>query len=122
MDIEKVFEWLGKLNGLPGCTLITLFCCGVCAGLYKWHKFPSDGIWLCSILLGAVGNSMIADPLSDSLSLRVWLAKNVVVGGICGGIAYVIHIAALKRLLAKLGVNGGNTEFLEKDPSEKPKE
>lgn len=118
MEIEKVFEWLGKLNGLPGYALVTVLCVVVCAALAKWHKFPNDGIWLCSLLLGGATNAMIADPVSDALPFRLWLFKNVIVGIICGGAAYVVYAAAIKKMLAKVGVSS-DTAFTNK-PSTPP--
>jgi hypothetical protein len=115
MNIESIFEWLGKLNGLPGYALVTVLCVVICAALAKWHRFPNDGIWLCSIVIGGAANAMIADPLSDNLPFRLWLWKNVFVGLICGGVAFLIYAAALKRFLAKVGVNG-DTAFIAKDP------
>ncbi len=111
MELESVFEWLGKLNGLPGYALVFCFCVGACFVLTKWKRFPNDGIWLVATLLGCALNAMIADPGADGFSFRIWLVKNVLVGGICGVSASLVYAVAVKRLLAKFGVNPEQTDL-----------
>ena len=109
--MEDIFTHLGKLYGLPGYALITVLCVVITVCLERWKRFPNDGILLCIVLLGAVMNSVIADPISDALPFRIWLFKNAIVGAICGFAAWFSRRKLLKRFL-----NGteGNTDIIKK--------
>ena len=110
--MDEVFTQLGKLYGLPGYALVTVFCIVIAVCLKRWKKFPNDGVLLAVVLTGAVFNSVIADPVSDSLTFRVWLVKNVVFGAICGFAGFVVHGRLPNKLL---GING-DTTFTKKVP------
>lgn len=97
MTLESIVEWLGKLGGMPGYMLVFLLCIGFTKGLRSLPKFPNGGVWLSILLFGSVLNSVIADPMADSLTLRVWLVKNATVGGIVGCAALVAYNLILKR-------------------------
>lgn len=107
--IETVTTSLGKLYGLPGYGLVALFCvmAGFCLRAIK--RFPNEGIPLALVLLGMVLNSVIADPASDNLPFRIWLVKNVLVGGICGYVAFLgMKFVARKLKLAGADVDAGD--------------
>lgn len=101
-EIERVSEWLSKLYGLPGYACVLVFCVILGYILKSSKRFPNDGIPLVLFLAGMIFNSLIADPLADSLSLRVWLVKNAVIGGIIGGMAWVAHYQWIKRFKSRM--------------------
>ncbi len=103
MNIDEIISQLGKLGGAPAYTLVFLLCIITCVTLTKFKRFPNDGIWLASVLLGGFVNVLIADPMSDTLTFRVWMVKNAVLGLIFGGAGAFTHAVLLKKLLAKFG-------------------
>lgn len=105
-SLEEMLRWvtdtLGKLYGLPGYVLVFLLCLVAGFVLKRSRWFPNDGIPLTVICLGGLVNSLIADPKADTLPLRIWVVKNVVVGLIIGFAAWQAHaqrrkIPGLKR-------------------------
>lgn len=93
---------LSKLWGLPYLTTVAILCFVV--GLFlRHHKtFPNAAVPLVVIVCGAVFAPLLADPRADTLPLRIWVAKNVVVGIIIGIVTWVSHRYALKPLARKV--------------------
>lgn len=117
IDLDAISSWLGKLGGLPGITLVFLFCIAAIKGLRSIERIPNDGIWLASMLLGCVLYGLIADPMTDTLTFRVWLTKNAVVGGIAGFAAAIAYNTMLKKWVKWFdGQKEKNTDFLGRPP------
>lgn len=117
MNLEDISTWLGKLGGAPGYLLVFLFCIAAIKALRTLPRFPNDGAWLASLLLGAVLNSVIADPMADGFSLRVWLLKNALFGGIIGFVAVIAYNKVLKKYITFFdGQVEGDTDMIGRSP------
>lgn len=121
MTLESIVEFLGKLGGLPGFALVFLFCIGAIKALRSAPRFPNDAIWMAAMLMGMVLNGLIADPYADGFSLRVWLMKNALFGGVIGFIAVIAYNKVLKRYIKFFdGQREGDTDIMGRPPEEPP--
>jgi len=100
--LTEISDLLAKLYGVPGYVLVFLSCIAVGYILRIWRWFPNRAIPVVAILWGPLFNMLIADPLADRFSIRVWLVKNFLVGLLIGGGAFVFHNRVLKKLEDKL--------------------
>ena len=89
--LTQLVEVLAKLNGLPGFALVFLLCLGFGFLLKTISRFPNEAIPLAVVLMGAIFNTLLADPKADTLPFRLWLFKNVVVGALVGLAAWGVH-------------------------------
>lgn len=111
-SINTTSEWLSKLYGLPGYVLVFLICLGI-GYMLKQSRFPNDGIPVAVFLCGISLNMLIADPMADNFTIRVWLVKNGVIGGIIGTVAWLAHYKVFKRFKSYMG----DTEMFSKSKS-----
>lgn len=102
---EQLDSWLGTLNGmlsqlwgLPYLTVVFILCFsfGLVLKYSKW--FPDEAIPFAVIVLGGVFAPLLADPRADTLPLRIWVAKNIVVGMIVGMGTWAAHKFLVKPL------------------------
>ena len=100
--LTQATELLSKLYGLPGGLLVLLSCLVVGYFLRIWKAFPNSAIPVVVVLWGPVFNMLIADPLADKLTIRIWLVKNFLVGVVIGGLAWLVHNKLLSRIEDKI--------------------
>ena len=97
--LESAQAWLSKLYGLPGGMLVLISCIafGYLLKFVPKQWFPNQGIPLAVILWGCTFNMLIADPRADSLPIRIWVVKNLLIGLIIGVAAWMVHNKIIKR-------------------------
>lgn len=115
--LETAVDLLNRLYGLPMGLLIIASCIVFGYVLKSIRSFPNDGIPVAVILWGIAFSLLTADPCSDDLPLRIWLAKYFCIGAILGFVAWMLHRLILSRIenwlvgksptIAKI-LNGGN--------------
>ena len=96
--LDKAVATLNKLEGLPAVALVMGSCIVLGYVLRFIKRFPNDGIPVAVILWGAVAMSLVADARTSSMTLRVWIARNVFVGMILGLLAWLLHKTLISRL------------------------
>lgn len=97
-----VTDTLGKLYGLPGAVLCLIASIGLGWVLKGFKRFPNDAIPAVVVLSACVLNMVLADPRSDTLPLRLWVAKNFTVGLIIGVVAWQLHHRWLRKIEDKI--------------------
>lgn len=107
--INQIDLWIGTLNGLlsklwglPYLSTVFILCFVVGLFLRNSQRFPNDAIPFVVIVCGGVFAPLLADPRADTLPLRIWVAKNVVLGVIIGIVTWVSHRYALKPIARKV--------------------
>lgn len=107
--VNQIDLWLGTLNGLlsklwglPYLSTVFVLCFVVGVFLRNNRHFPNDAIPFIVIVCGGVFAPLLADPRADALPLRIWVAKNIVLGVIIGIVTWVSHKYALKPIARKI--------------------
>ena len=108
--MKDISEFLSSLWGLPGAVLTTLLCVAVGYALKRFKRYPNDAIPLTIMLLGAGINTLLADPMTPPLTMRLWLGKNMVIGFIAGAGAWLTHKMILKKIESMFGKANGDTD------------
>lgn len=114
--LESAQSILSKLYGLPGGVLVLLSCIAVGYVLRLWKWFPDKAIPVVAIIWGPIFNTLLADPKSDDLPLRVWICKNVLVGLLIGVIAWVVHNKVIARFEDKIPFLGKQLAKMDEQP------
>jgi hypothetical protein len=97
--LKDILELLHSLYGLPGYVLVFVSCIGF-GYLAKAAKFvPNDKIPLLIFLWGTIWNLLLADTREPGSSLRLWIARNLIIGFIIAGLAWLTHNRWLKLWL-----------------------
>ena len=96
--IKDAEDFVGSIYDLPGYMLVGLSCLifGYCLRFVK--KFPNDGIPLACMLWGMVFNPLLASERPTTMPLRLWLARNILVGLVIGAGAWLTHKYLLSRI------------------------
>lgn len=95
--LKEIFDLLHTLYGLPGYVLVYLSCIAF-GYLAKAVKFvPNDKIPLLIFLWGTVWNLLLADAKAPDASLRLWVARNLMIGFLIAGVAWWTHARYLKK-------------------------
>lgn len=122
--LNSILQLLDKVQGMSAVALVCFSCIVVGYVLRFFKSFPNDGIPVTVILWGAVAMLVIADPHPSAVSLRIWTARNFMVGIIIGFIAWMLHKIVLSKIedfIAKRFVGSSDTAFFNKrDPTDKP--
>lgn len=115
--IDSAVQVLQKLSGLPAIALVALLCLAAGYVLRFWKAFPNNAIPLVVTILGAT-YALIADDRNDT-PLRIWMARNVIVGLIVGFATWAFHKMILSRIETKFPVIGPMLAALD-EPEVKP--
>ena len=114
IDLDKIFEFLNSLGGMPKCGLVFVFCLALGFALKKCPWVPNSAIPSCVILAGALLLPMLSDwQMSTLHSVRVFILTQALIGFIDGTLAWVTHRLVIKPLLAKFGAKDAD---LDSDP------
>lgn len=107
--INQVDSWLASLNsllaklwGLPYLSMVFILCFFVGLFLRYNKRFPNDAVPFIVIICGGVFAPLLADPRADTLPLRIWVAKNIVLGVVIGIVTWITHRYALKPIARKV--------------------
>ena len=100
MDAQTILDLLHTLWGLPGYALVYLSCI-VFGYMAKASRLvpDNDKIPLLIFLWGTVWNLLLADTRAPGASLRLWIARNLILGFIIAGLAWATHYQWLKGWL-----------------------
>lgn len=122
-QIDQAIGWLNQLYGLPAAALVLISCLAVGYVLRFIKAFPNNGIPVAVVLWGAIAMTLVADSRATSMSLRVWIVRNVLVGLAIGFISWLIHNLLLSKvedwLASKFPDKVADTTFFSK-PSPPP--
>lgn len=117
-QIDQAIGWLNQLYGLPAAALVLISCLAVGYVLRFIKRFPNDGIPVAVVLWGAVAMTLVADSRATSMSLRVWIVRNVLVGLAIGFISWLVHNLLLSKvedwLASKFPEKAQDTTFFAK--------
>ena len=100
--LEEAGNLLGRLYGAPGYVLVALTCLGVGYFLKVLRTFPNSAIPWVVVTWGCAFNMLIADPLADGFTIRIWLVKNFLVGTSIGIGVWVLHNQIIARFEDKI--------------------
>lgn len=97
--LKELLELLHTLYGLPGYALVFLTCVvfGYLVKAGRW--LPNHQIPLLIFLWGTIWNLLLADTREPGSSLRLWLARNLILGFLIAGLAWLAHNRWLKGWL-----------------------
>lgn len=104
--LDYAISLLNAISSLPGHVLVGLTCLIVGYALRFIRRFPNDGIPLVSILWGMVINPLLADVRESGTPLRLWLARNIMVGLVIGAVTWALHRYILKKIEEKIPILG----------------
>jgi hypothetical protein len=107
--IDQIVELLQRLYSAPAILLVLFTCWVLGYALRCIRKFPNDGIPIAVILWGGVLAPFIADT-NSTLPLRVWILRNILVGLVCGFVAWLVHNKVLSKVEERLGLFGGKND------------
>jgi hypothetical protein len=96
--LDSAIAALNKLEGLPAAALVMGSCIVLGYVLRFIKAFPNDGIPVAVILWGSVAMSLVADARASSMTLRMWIVRNVLVGSVIGLLAWLLHKTLISRL------------------------
>lgn len=124
--LNDVLSLLDKVQGLSAVALVCFSCVVVGYVLRFIKQFPNDGIPVAVVLWGMVAMLVIADPHPAAMPMRIWTARNLMVGAIVGFIAWMLHKIVLSKIedyITKRFPGSDNTTFFNKpDPAVKPED
>ncbi len=125
MNLDTLDQWLeqlvalfDKLYHLPAYALIFVFCIALGYGLRALPKVPNAVIPWVVVLIAPLANLCTAEFFEDQTPLRIWFAKQTVIGLIVGVAAWGFHNKILSRLEEKLGLFGKAPELTDKTITE----
>lgn len=100
MSIEAIQQWLDKLQGLPAVTLVFFSCIvtGYVWRLIPWKWFNNDVTPIAVINWGVIAMCVIAETRQDGQPVRIWIIRNMMIGGIVGLAAWMTHALVIKRI------------------------
>ena len=114
IDLDKIFNFLNSLGGMPKDGLVFFCCLALGFGLKRCPWVHNSSIPSLVMLAGALLLPMLSDWNQSPLhSVRVFILTQAIVGFITGVVAWLVHRVILKPLLAKFGVK---PEDLDSDP------
>jgi hypothetical protein len=114
IDLEKVFQFLNSLGGMPKVGLVFIFCVALSVALRRSPWVHNTSIPSFVVLAGTTLLPLLSDwPSSPLLSVRVFIMTQVAIGFITATLALLAHKLVLKPLLLKLGVKPNG---LDSDP------
>jgi len=114
--LEQTSTILGKLYGVPGYVLVAITCIGVGYFLRGLKSFPNNAIPWVVVTWGCAFNMLIADPLADGFTIRIWLVKNFLVGTGIGIGAWLFHNHILSRIEDKIPFIRNITKLPKENP------
>lgn len=95
-------DFIGGLYGLGGAALTGLSAIVVGYVFRGIKSFPNSAIPVLIIVWSGAVSPLLADPYAPPQNLRLWLAKNIVIGILVGFIAWRLHKTLLKNLEDKI--------------------
>jgi hypothetical protein len=98
-SLQSIFDLLHALWGLPGYALVYLSCIAFGYLCKAGNLVPNDKIPLFLFLWGTIWNLLLADTRSPGSSLRLWVARNLIIGFIIAALAWLTHNRWLKLWL-----------------------
>jgi hypothetical protein len=104
--LDQALGILDSLSGLPGHILVGISCIVVGYALRFFKRFPNDAIPLVCILWGMVFNPLLAPDRALGTSLRLWAARNAIIGLIVGALAWALHRYVIKKFEDRLPIVG----------------
>jgi hypothetical protein len=114
IDLQKIFDFLNSLGGMPKCGLVFIFCISLGFALKKSPWVHNSSIPSLVTLAGALLLPMLSDWQQSSLhSVRVFILTQALIGFITGCAAVLAYRIAIKPLLLKFGAK---PEDLDTDP------
>lgn len=114
IDLDKIFEFLNSLGGMPKDGLVFVFCLALGFILKKCPWVHNSSIPSLVTLAGALLLPMLSDWQSSALhSVRVFILTQALIGFITGVIAVVAYRVVIKPILLKFGAK---PEDLDSDP------
>jgi len=96
--LENILSILNKLEGLNAGALVFFSCIGLGYLLKFIKRFPNDSIPLVILLWGPLFMMFIADARSTTMSARVWVGRNLLVGLVIAALAWGAHYYFLYRI------------------------
>lgn len=104
IDLDKIFEFLNSLGGMPKCGLVFIFCLALGFALKRCPWVHNSSIPSIVVLAGAVLLPMLSDWNASPLhSVRVFILQQALIGFITATVAWLAHRLVLKPILAKFG-------------------
>lgn len=120
--IDNTVAMLNKLEGLPAVALVFFFCLALGYVIRSIKSVDNSAIPLIVTFGGSLLMGLIANSRPTDTPLRVWVVRNILVGGIIGVASVLAHKFFLKKiedwLAAKFDL--GNTDFFTKDDQKDP--
>lgn len=95
--LDQIVQFLNKLQGLPAIALVFVGCLAFGYLLRFVKSFPNSAIPVAVILMGAVIYPLIADD-QNSISLRVWIVRNCMIGLGVGLISWLAHFFVFSKI------------------------
>lgn len=103
--------------------LLGLVCIAICYGLKVWRWFPKRLLPLACLCLGAVFYPLITSPGQAPPDIRYPIIREVMLGGLIGFIAWIVHNKLLKKIEERIpwlkGWLNNDTEQIEKKYEDK---
>ena len=123
-QIDNVLSNLDKLQGASAVTLVFLSCIVVGYILRFIKAFPNNGIPVVVVLWGGMFMGLIASGRSTTMPMHVWVIRNMLVGLIIGGAAWIAHYVVISRIetwvQSKFPGTQDTTLFKKEPPVDKP--
>lgn len=102
MNMDKINQYNEQLMGAPAGVLVLLACIAVGYTLKLIKRFPNDGIPLAVVLCGMIFFALIAPEREFTDSLRIWIARNLILGMIIGFASWLLHNKVLWMIEEKI--------------------
>lgn len=101
-------DWLqqqmDRLSGAPGWVLVGIACLIVGLTLKRIRSFPNSAIPCVVLLVGMLGNSLLAAEEPKGITHRAWLVRQIIIGLVIGFSAWGFHRIVLKKLAERFPI------------------
>lgn len=94
---KEINDFIGGLYGLGGAALTGISSIVVGYVFRSIKRFPNSAIPVVVVIYAGFANPFLADPYAPPQTMRLWLAKNAVVGIIMGFLAWKLHKNVLQK-------------------------
>ena len=97
--MDEILKWNEQLIGAPSGVLLAGFAIALGYVLKTIPAFNNKFIPLIVVCFCTVGFMLIAPARPADMALRIWLARNFIIGFIIGFAAWTLHAQLLRRLV-----------------------